>query len=126
MTGPRPVRAPRGTTLSCQGWAQEAAMRMLMNNLDPEVAERPDDLVVYGGTGKAARDWNSFDAIVRTLQSLKDDETMLVQSGRPVGVMRTHEWAPRVLIANSNLVGDWRPGRSSAGSNISVSRCTGR
>ncbi|MDQ1541783.1 MAG: urocanate hydratase [Actinomycetota bacterium] len=107
MTGPRPVRAPRGTTLSCQGWAQEAAMRMLMNNLDPEVAERPDDLVVYGGTGKAARDWNSFDAIVRTLQGLKDDETMLVQSGRPVGVMRTHEWAPRVLIANSNLVGDW-------------------
>jgi len=82
-------------------------MRMLMNNLDPEVAERPDDLVVYGGTGKAARDWNSFDAIVRTLQGLKDDETMLVQSGRPVGVMRTHEWAPRVLIANSNLVGDW-------------------
>jgi urocanate hydratase len=107
MTGPRPVRAPRGTTLSCQGWAQEAAMRMLMNNLDPEVAERPDDLVVYGGTGKAARDWDSFDAIVRTLQGLKDDETMLVQSGRPVGVMRTHEWAPRVLIANSNLVGDW-------------------
>jgi urocanate hydratase len=107
VSGPRPVRAPRGTTLSCQGWAQEAAMRMLMNNLDPEVAERPDDLVVYGGTGKAARDWNSFDAIVRTLQSLKDDETMLVQSGRPVGVMRTHEWAPRVLIANSNLVGDW-------------------
>ena len=107
MSGPRPVRAPRGTTKSCQGWAQEAAMRMLMNNLDPDVAERPDDLVVYGGTGKAARDWNSFDAIVRTLQSLKDDETMLVQSGRPVGVMRTHEWAPRVLIANSNLVGDW-------------------
>jgi urocanate hydratase len=107
VSGPRPVRAPRGTTLSCQGWAQEAALRMLMNNLDPEVAERPDDLVVYGGTGKAARDWNSFDAIVRTLQSLKDDETMLVQSGRPVGVMRTHEWAPRVLIANSNLVGDW-------------------
>src|SRR4030081_1538062 len=88
--GARTVRAPRGTTLSCQGWAQEAAMRMLMNNLDPEVAERPDDLVVYGGTRKAARDWNSFDAIVRTLQSLKDDETMLVQSGRPVGVMRTH------------------------------------
>jgi urocanate hydratase len=107
VIGSRPVRAPRGTTLSCQGWAQEAAMRMLMNNLDPEVAERPDDLVVYGGTGRAARDWNSFDAIVRTLQSLKDDETMLVQSGRPVGVMRTHEWAPRVLIANSNLVGDW-------------------
>ncbi|HTC69896.1 MAG TPA: urocanate hydratase [Acidothermaceae bacterium] len=107
MSGPRPVRAPRGTTLSCQGWPQEAALRMLMNNLDPDVAERPDDLVVYGGTGKAARDWDSFDAIVRTLQSLKDDETMLVQSGRPVGVMRTHEWAPRVLIANSNLVGDW-------------------
>jgi urocanate hydratase len=107
VSGPRPVRAPRGTALSCQGWPQEAALRMLMNNLDPEVAERPDDLVVYGGTGKAARDWNSFDAIVRTLQSLKDDETMLVQSGRPVGVMRTHEWAPRVLIANSNLVGDW-------------------
>jgi urocanate hydratase len=107
VSGPRPVRAPRGTTLSCQGWPQEAALRMLMNNLDPEVAERPDDLVVYGGTGKAARDWDSFDAIVRTLQSLKDDETMLVQSGRPVGVMRTHEWAPRVLIANSNLVGDW-------------------
>jgi urocanate hydratase len=101
------VRAPRGTTLSCLGWPQEAAMRMLMNNLDPAVAERPDDLVVYGGTGKAARDWDSFDAIVRTLQTLKDDETMLVQSGRPVGVMRTHEWAPRVLIANSNLVGDW-------------------
>ncbi len=107
MIGARPVRAPRGNTLSCQGWPQEAAMRMLMNNLDPDVAERPDDLVVYGGTGKAARDWNSFDALVRTLQSLKDDETMLVQSGRPVGVMRTHEWAPRVLIANSNLVGDW-------------------
>ena len=107
MSGPRPVRAPRGTALSCLGWPQEAAMRMLMNNLDPAVAERPDDLVVYGGTGKAARDWNSFDAIVRTLQTLKDDETMLVQSGRPVGVMRTHEWAPRVLIANSNLVGDW-------------------
>jgi urocanate hydratase len=107
MSGPRPVRAPRGTTLSCLGWPQEAAMRMLMNNLDPAVAERPDDLVVYGGTGKAARDWTSFDAIVRTLQTLKDDETMLVQSGRPVGVMRTHEWAPRVLIANSNLVGDW-------------------
>jgi urocanate hydratase len=107
VSGPRPVRAPRGSTLSCLGWPQEAAMRMLMNNLDPAVAERPDDLVVYGGTGKAARDWNSFDAIVRTLQTLQDDETMLVQSGRPVGVMRTHEWAPRVLIANSNLVGDW-------------------
>ena len=106
-SGPRPVRAPRGTVLSAQGWQQEAALRMLMNNLDPEVAERPDDLVVYGGTGKAARDWASFDALVRTLRSLRDDETMLVQSGRPVGVLRTHEWAPRVLIANSNLVGDW-------------------
>jgi urocanate hydratase len=107
MSGPRPVRAPRGTTLTAQGWPQEAALRMLQNNLDPEVAEHPDELVVYGGSGKAARDWNSFDAMVRTLTTLRDDETMLVQSGRPVGVMRTHEWAPRVLIANSNLVGDW-------------------
>src|SRR5271169_592875 len=106
-SGPRQVRAPRGTGLACQGWPQEAAMRMLMNNLDPEVAERPDDLVVYGGTGRAARSWSAFDAIVRTLQDLKDDETMLVQSGKPVGVMRTHEWAPRVLIANSNLVPQW-------------------
>jgi urocanate hydratase len=106
-SGPRPVRSPHGTTLTCQGWQQEAAMRMLMNNLDPQVAERPDDLVVYGGTGKAARDWASFDALVRTLQGLKGDETMLVQSGRPVGVFQTHEWAPRVIIANSNLVGDW-------------------
>jgi urocanate hydratase len=101
------VRAARGLALSTHGWQQEAALRMLMNNLDPEVAERPDDLVVYGGTGKAARDWASFDALVRTLQTLKGDETMLVQSGRPVGVMRTHEWAPRVLIANSNLVPEW-------------------
>ncbi|WP_328327255.1 MULTISPECIES: urocanate hydratase [unclassified Streptomyces] len=107
MSGPRPVRAPRGTELSTLGWQQEAALRMLQNNLDPEVAEHPDKLVVYGGTGKAARDWRSFDAMVRTLQTLKQDETMLVQSGRPVGVMQTHEWAPRVLIANSNLVGDW-------------------
>ncbi|WP_116212136.1 urocanate hydratase [Streptomyces olivoreticuli] len=107
MSGPRPVRAPRGTQLSTLGWQQEAALRMLQNNLDPEVAEHPDKLVVYGGTGKAARDWRSFDAMVRTLQTLKQDETMLVQSGRPVGVMQTHEWAPRVLIANSNLVGDW-------------------
>ena len=105
--GPRTVTAPRGTTLHAQGWPQEAALRMLQNNLDPEVAEHPDELVVYGGTGKAARDWNSFEAMIRTLTTLKDDETMLVQSGRPVGVMRTHEWAPRVLIANSNLVGDW-------------------
>ena len=105
--GPRPVRAPRGGTLTAKGWPQEAALRMLQNNLDPEVAEHPDELVVYGGTGKAARDWASFDALVRTLTTLEDDETMLVQSGRPVGVLRTHEWAPRVLIANSNLVGDW-------------------
>ncbi|WP_216587380.1 urocanate hydratase [Streptomyces brasiliscabiei] len=107
MSGPRPVRASRGTELSALGWQQEAALRMLQNNLDPEVAEHPDKLVVYGGTGKAARDWRSFDAMVRTLRTLKQDETMLVQSGRPVGVMQTHEWAPRVLIANSNLVGDW-------------------
>jgi urocanate hydratase len=104
-SGPRPVRAPRGTELSCRGWQQEAALRMLMNNLDPDVAERPDDLVVYGGTGKAARSWEAFDAIVRTLRTLADDETMLVQSGKPVAVFRTHPGAPRVLIANSNLVG---------------------
>jgi len=107
LPGARPVKAATGTKLSTLGWQQEGALRMLQNNLDPEVAERPDDLVVYGGTGKAARDWKSFDALVRTLKTLKDDETMLVQSGRPVGVFRTHEWAPRVLIANSNLVGDW-------------------
>src|ERR1700754_1816530 len=107
MQGARPVRAPRGTALSCRGWPQEAAYRMLQNNLDPEVAERPDDLVVYGGTGRAARSWAAFDAMLRTLRTLGDDETMLVQSGKPVGVLRTHEWAPRVLIANSNLVGDW-------------------
>ncbi|RKR76490.1 urocanate hydratase [Frondihabitans australicus] len=107
MSGPRPVRASRGTTLTTLGWPQEAALRMLMNNLDPEVAEHPDELVVYGGTGKAARSWDAFDAIVRTLETLKADETLLVQSGKPVGVMRTHEWAPRVIIANSNLVGDW-------------------
>ncbi|WP_433565786.1 urocanate hydratase [Nocardia sp. CA-151230] len=106
-SGPRPVRAPRGTELNCLGWQQEGALRMLMNNLDPEVAERPDDLVVYGGTGRAARSWDAYDAIVRTLTTLKDDETLLVQSGKPVGVMRTSEWAPRVLLANSNLVGDW-------------------
>ncbi|HZY28862.1 MAG TPA: urocanate hydratase [Jiangellaceae bacterium] len=105
--GPRTVRAPRGTTLTARGWPQEAALRMLQNNLDPEVAEHPEQLVVYGGTGRAARDWPSFEALVRTLTTLAGDETMLVQSGRPVGVMRTHEWAPRVLIANSNLVGDW-------------------
>ena len=102
-----PVRAPRGAQLSCRGWAQEAAMRMLMNNLDPEVAEHPDQLIVYGGSGRAARSWDAYAAIIATLQDLADDETMLVQSGKPVGVLRTHEWAPRVLIANSNLVPQW-------------------
>jgi urocanate hydratase len=105
--GARVVRAPRGSTITCRGWQQEAAMRMLMNNLDPEVAERPGDLVVYGGTGKAARNWDSFDAIVRALKALGDDETLLVQSGKPDGVFRTHPGATRVLIANSNLVGRW-------------------
>src|SRR6267142_1849654 len=104
---PTEIRAPRGTHLRCKGWKQEAALRMLMNNLDPEVAERPQDLVVYGGTGKAARDWPSFHAIVRELEALGNDETLLVQSGKPVGVFRTHEEAPRVLIANSNLVPRW-------------------
>src|SRR6266581_9453162 len=106
-SGPRTVRAPRGTTISCKGWQQEAALRMIMNNLDPEVAERPQDLVVYGGTGRAARSWAAFDAIVRELRRLEADQTLLVQSGKPVGVVRTHPWAPRVLIANSNLVGKW-------------------
>jgi urocanate hydratase len=106
-SGPRPVRAPRGTELSTRGWQQEAVLRMLRNNLDPEVAEDPDHLVVYGGTGRAARSWEAFDAIVRELRRLGDDETLLVQSGKPVAVFRTHEWAPRVLIANSNLVGRW-------------------
>src|SRR5918992_4358138 len=101
------IRAPRGTELSCKGWHQEAALRMLMNNLDPEVAERPEDLVVYGGTGKAARNWECFWAIVSTLQSLDSDETLLVQSGKPVAAFKTHQWAPRVLIANSLLVPDW-------------------
>ncbi|HET9858440.1 MAG TPA: urocanate hydratase, partial [Nocardioidaceae bacterium] len=103
----RVVRAATGTELTARSWQTEAPLRMLMNNLDPENAERPEDLVVYGGTGKAARNWASFDAITRALTTLADDETLLVQSGKPVGVMRTHEWAPRVLIANSNLVGDW-------------------
>ena len=107
MTGPRTVRAARGPQKSCRGWIQEAALRMLMNNLDPEVAERPHDLVVYGGTGKAVRDWASFDAVCRTLLTLEDDETLLVQSGKPVGVFTTHLEAPRVLIANANLVGRW-------------------
>jgi urocanate hydratase len=102
-----PIRAPHGTELSARSWQTEAPLRMLMNNLDPEVAERPEDLVVYGGTGKAARTWPAYDALLATLRDLEDDETLLVQSGKPVGVMRTHEWAPRVLIANSNLVGDW-------------------
>src|SRR6266699_5850079 len=105
--GPRTVRAPRGSTISCKGWQQEAALRMLMNNLDPDVAERPDELVVYGGSGRAARSWAAFDAIVRSLRTLAGDETLLVQSGKPVGVFATHEWAPRVLIANSNLVPEW-------------------
>src|SRR5271168_595878 len=102
-----PFRAARGTALSCKGWQQEAALRMLLNNLDPEVAERPEDLVVYGGTGKAARNWDCFHAIVKSLRALEGDETLLVQSGKPVAVFRTHEYAPRVLLCNSNLVGHW-------------------
>src|SRR6201999_2044285 len=107
MEGARTVRAPRGSTLTARSWQTEAPLRMLMNNLDPDVAERPDDLVVYGGTGRAARSWAAFDAMVRALAELRADETMLVQSGKPACVLKTHEWAPRVLIANSNLVGDW-------------------
>ena len=107
VAGYQPVRAPRGATLFCKGWQQEAAMRMLMNNLDPEVAEKPEDLIVYGGRGKAARNWNCYHAIVASLRSLESDETLLVQSGKPVGIFRTHSYAPRVLIANSNLVGHW-------------------
>ncbi|HEX8679546.1 MAG TPA: urocanate hydratase, partial [Chthoniobacterales bacterium] len=107
MSGSRVVRAPRGAQLSCKGWHQEAALRMLMNNLDPEVAENPDKLIVYGGTGRAARSWEAYEAITRSLKSLENDETLLVQSGKPVGVFRTHDEAPRVLIANSNLVGQW-------------------
>src|SRR6476646_3163022 len=107
MSGPREVHAPRGKEISCKGWQQEAALRMLMNNLDPEVAEDPDRLVVYGGTGRAARSWEAFDAIVRSLQELESNETLLVQSGKAVGRFRTHDEAPRVLIANSNLVGQW-------------------
>src|SRR5213078_1453540 len=107
MSGKRIIQASRGNERSCKGWEQEAALRMLMNNLDPDVAEDPDQLVVYGGTGRAARSWDAFDAIVRSLQALEGDETLLVQSGKPVGVFRTHEWAPRVLIANSNLVPEW-------------------
>ena len=106
-SGSRLVRAPRGPECSCKGWVQEAALRMLMNNLDPEVAERPDDLIVYGGSGKAARTWDAFDAIVQSLESLEHDETLLVQSGKPVAVFRTHPWSPRVLIANALLVPAW-------------------
>src|SRR5215813_3111341 len=106
-SGTRVVRAPRGAEISTSGWPQEAALRMLMNNLDPEVAEHPEELVVYGGTGRAARSWGAYDAIVGTLRELRGDETLLVQSGKPVGVFTTHEWAPRVLIANSNLVPEW-------------------
>src|ERR1700745_84850 len=102
-----PFRAPRGTQITCKGWQQEAALRMLMNNLDEEVAERPRDLVVYGGTGRAARNWDCFHAIIRSLRSLANDETLLVQSGKPVGVFRTHDYAPRILLCNSNLVGHW-------------------
>jgi len=107
MSGRRVIRAPRGIERSCKGWHQEAALRMLMNNLDPDVAENPDRLIVYGGTGRAARSWEAFDAIVRSLRELENDQTLLVQSGKPVGVFRTHDEAPRVLIANSNLVGHW-------------------
>src|SRR5207237_8832867 len=107
MSGKRTIQAQPGTERTCKGWHQEAAMRMLMNNLDPDVAEAPDRLVVYGGTGRAARSWEAFDAIVRSLRELENDETLLVQSGKPVGKFRTHEEAPRVLIANSNLVGQW-------------------
>src|SRR5215475_2053816 len=102
MTNPRPIRAPRGTQLNCKGWLQEAAYRMIQNNLDPEVAERPDDLVVYGGRGQAARDWEAFEAILQSLKELENDETLLVQSGKPVAIFKTHPDAPRVLIANSN------------------------
>src|SRR2546426_3843897 len=103
----RRIRAPRGPQISCRGWPQEAALRMIQNNLDPDVAEKPDELIVYGGTGRAARSWQAFDRILSTLKRLKTDETLLVQSGKPVGVFRTHEWAPRVLIANALIVPRW-------------------
>src|ERR1700739_401922 len=105
--GYQPVRAPRGAAISCKGWQQEAALRMLMNNLDPEVAEKPEDLIVYGGRGKAARNWDCYHAIVASLRALENDETLLVQSGKPVGIFRTHEYAPPVLIANASLVAHW-------------------
>src|SRR6204780_5686157 len=107
MVGPRKVKAPIGTQLTCKGWLQEAAYRMIQNNLDPAVAEKPDELVVYGGIGKAARNWESFDKILAALKVLGNDETLLVQSGKPIGILKTHEDAPRVLLANSNLVGKW-------------------
>jgi len=107
MSERAPLRAPRGPVISCRNWLSEAALRMLMNNLDPEVAERPDELVVYGGIGKAARNWQCFEQIVQALRGLAEDETLLIQSGKPVGVFRTHADAPRVLLANSNLVGKW-------------------
>src|ERR1044071_3124791 len=107
MSSKRVIRAPHGVEKSCKGWHQEAALRMLMNNLDPDVAEDPDRLIVYGGTGKAARNWECFDAIVRALHDLEDDETLLIQSGKPVGIMRTHPWSPRVLLANALLVPKW-------------------
>src|SRR5438093_12757155 len=111
-SGPRTVRAPRGTTISCKGWQQEAALRMIMNNLDPDVAERPQDLVVYGGSGRAARSWPAFDAIVRSLRELEHDETLVVQSGKPVGLFQTHPGAPRVLMANALLVPKWATGET--------------
>src|SRR3989475_2954166 len=107
MSASRNIRSPRGAKLNCKGWHQEAALRCLMNNLDREVAEKPDELIVYGGAGKAVRNWESFDAIVHSLENLENDETLLIQSGKPVGIFRTHDYAPRVLIANSNLVGAW-------------------
>src|SRR3954470_1593322 len=107
LTSSTSIRAPRGNQLSCKGWQQEAALRMLMNNLDSDVAERPQDLVVYGGTGRAARNWDCYQAIVRSLRDLENDETLLVQSGKPVGIFKTHDYAPRVLLANSNHVGHW-------------------
>ena len=126
MDAPRIVRAPRGPDLTCRGWQQEAALRMLMNNLDPEVAERPQDLIVYGGTGRAARSWACFDAIVRCLRALGGDETLLVQSGKPVGVFRSHADAPRVLIATRCSSRRGPRGTSFAGSRRSASRCTAR
>jgi len=122
----RTIRAPRGNTLSCKGWPQEAALRMLMNNLDPDVAERPDDLVVYGGTGRAARSWPAFHAITRALRSIEHDETLLVQSGKPVGIFRTHPWAPRVIIANSLLVPAWANWKTFRDLEDRASRCTAR